>query len=488
MKSFLNLIVSKKVLYEKDKSYIKKTKKNIVQFLIIVSIISIFSELKAINNICFKSSHQVIPSLAPMLERVLPTVVSIRVSGTKVHNQQIPEEFKFFFGPNFPSQQKSIRPFEGIGSGVIIDAEKGYVLTNNHVVDNAQDIQIQLNEGAEVGAQLIGKDSLTDVALLQIKNLNSNIFKKIHLKAIKIADSDKIKVGDFVVAVGNPFGLGQTATSGIVSALGRSGLNVEGIENFIQTDASINRGNSGGALVNLRGELIGINTAILAPGGGNIGIGFAIPSNMAKSLSNQIIRNGEVRRGVLGIKGTELTSDVAKALNIDVQKGAFVNEVIPYSPAHKAGIQPGDVIVNMDGKKINSFAELRAKVSIMEIGKSIKIGLLRKKKVVDVTVTLERDNSSHVDLKKITISVLGATFSNGTIKQIRGVKVENVLPNSSAQSIGLKKNDLIINLNENRVKDIFEFRRIIEKNPIVLAFNIIRGDQSIYLLFRKHIN
>lgn len=220
-----------------------------------------------------------LPSLAPMLEKVLPAVVSVEVSGTAVARQQVPEEFKFFFGPNMPSQQESVRPFQGQGSGVIIDAQKGYILTNNHVIQNADKIQIQLNDGRKYDATLIGRDPQTDIALLQVKNAPN-------LTAITLADSDKLRVGDFTVAVGNPFGLGQTATSRIISALGRSGLNVEGLENFIQTDASINQGNSGGALVNLNGELIGINTAILAPGGGNIGIGFAIPSNMAKDLTH----------------------------------------------------------------------------------------------------------------------------------------------------------------------------------------------------------
>lgn len=215
-----------------------------------------------------------LPSLAPMLEKVLPAVVSVQVEGTASPAQDMPEELKKYFGDNAPQEQA--QPFEGLGSGVIIDAAKGYVLTNNHVINQAQKISVQLNDGREFDAKLVGSDEQSDIALLQI-------LKPSNLTQIAIADSDKLRVGDFAVAVGNPFGLGQTATSGIVSALGRSGLNLEGLENFIQTDASINRGNSGGALLNLNGELIGINTAILAPGGGSVGIGFAIPSNMAKS-------------------------------------------------------------------------------------------------------------------------------------------------------------------------------------------------------------
>ena len=430
------------------------------------------------------SSGQELPSLAPMLEKVLPAVVTIRVSGTQVQNQQLPEEFKFFLGPNFPSQQQSIRPFEGLGSGVIIDAEKGYILTNNHVIDNANIIQIQLNDGGEIDVKLVGRDSQTDIALLQIKDSSTANLKKLNLTAIKIADSDKLRVGDFAIAVGNPFGLGQTATSGIISALGRSGLNVEGLENFIQTDASINRGNSGGALVNLNGELIGINTAILAPGGGNIGIGFAIPSNMAKSLSDQIIKHGEVKRGLLGIKGTEMTSDVAKALNIDAQKGAFVSEVTPNSAAAKAGIQPGDVLIAINGKYINSFAELRAKIGTSEIGKKITIGLLRKGKPMEVSVTLEDSDSSGTKAEVLTTSLMGATLSNSTIKGTKGVKVDSVSSNSPAAMLGLAKGDLIVSANEQRIENINQLRKIIETKPITLALNILRGDQNIYLLLR----
>ena len=249
-----------------------------------------------------------LPSLAPMLEKVLPAVVSVQVEGTASPAQNMPEELKKYFGDNAPQEQA--QPFEGLGSGVIIDAAKGYVLTNNHVINQAQKISVQLNDGREFDAKLVGSDEQSDIALLQL-------LKPSNLTQIAIADSDKLRVGDFAVAVGNPFGLGQTATSGIISALGRSGLNLEGLENFIQTDASINRGNSGGALLNLNGELIGINTAILAPGGGSVGIGFAIPSNMAKILSQQLIQFGEIKRGLLGIKGMEMSADIAKAMNLE---------------------------------------------------------------------------------------------------------------------------------------------------------------------------
>ncbi|WP_038910035.1 serine endoprotease DegQ [Dickeya dadantii] len=421
---------------------------------------------------------QALPSLAPMLEKVLPAVVSVHVEGTQVQRQRIPEEFKFFFGPNTPSEKQNSRPFEGLGSGVIINAEKGYVLTNNHVVNNADKIQVQLNDGREYDAKLIGRDEQTDIALLQLNDAKN-------LTEVKMADSDQLRVGDFAVAVGNPFGLGQTATSGIISALGRSGLNLEGLENFIQTDASINRGNSGGALVNLRGELIGINTAILAPSGGNVGIGFAIPSNMAQNLTQQLVEFGEVKRGLLGIKGSEMTSEIAKAFKVDAQRGAFVSEVIPKSAAAKAGIKAGDVLVSLDGKPISSFAELRAKIGTTAPGKTVRIGLLRDGKQQEVSVVL--DNSANVTTNADTLSpaLQGATLNNGQLKDgSKGVTIDNVAKDSAAAKVGLQKGDIIVGVNRERVENITQLRKILEAKPSVLALNIVRGDESIYLLLR----
>src|SRR5476649_2390279 len=342
---------------------------------------------------------QTMPSLAPMLEKVLPAVVSVHVEGTQqVQRQTLPKEFKYFFGPNGPvdPQQGDTRPFEGLASGVIINAVKGYVITNNHVVNGADKIKVQLNDGREFDAKLIGRDEQTDLALLQLPGATN-------LTEIKMADSDALRVGDFAVAVGNPFGLGQTATSGIISALGRSGLNLEGLENFIQTDASINRGNSGGALLNLKGELIGINTAILSSQGGSIGIGFAIPVNMAKNLSEQLIKYGEIKRGLLGIRGTEMTPELAKAFKLDSQRGAFVNEVLPNSAASKAGIKSGDILVTLQGKPLSSFAELRAKVGTAGPGVTMQIGLLREGKPMTVNVTLDKSPTVETTIDKLKI-------------------------------------------------------------------------------------
>src|SRR5476651_1028963 len=454
-------------------------KKSFLLSVLAISLGLTFASVPAANaGIPLAVEGQPLPSLAPMLEKVLPAVVSVQVTGTTPASTDVPPEFKFFFGPQAPSEDQGGQAFEGLGSCRIIDAAKGYVLTNNHVVNNADKITVQINDGREYSAKLIGKDDQSDIALIQIidgKNLTQ----------IAMADSDTLRVGDFAVAVGNPFGLGQTATSGIISALGRSGLNLEGLENFIQTDASINRGNSGGALINLNGELIGINTAILAPGGGNIGIGFAIPSNMVQNLSQQSIEFGAVKRGLLGIKGSEMTADMAKAFNIDTQRGAFVSEVLPGSAAAKAGVKAGDIIVSIEGKAITSFAELRVKIGTTAPGKAVKLGLLREGKPVDVSVTLDDSAATTTSAEVLTPSLQGASLSNGQLKDgTKGVAVDDVAKDTPAAQIGLHKGDVIIGINRNRVENIIQLRKVLEAKPAVIAMNIMRGDESIFLLMR----
>ncbi|MFB5745170.1 serine endoprotease DegQ [Cedecea sp. S5-13] len=418
-----------------------------------------------------------LPSLAPMLEKVLPAVVSVRVEGTaSASGQKVPEEFKKFYGDDAPSDTP--QQFEGLGSGVIINAAKGYVLTNNHVINQAQKISVQLNDGREFDAKLIGGDDQSDIALIQLQNASG-------LTEIKVADSDKLKVGDFAVAVGNPFGLGQTATSGIVSALGRSGLNLEGLENFIQTDASINRGNSGGALLNLNGELIGINTAILAPSGGSVGIGFAIPSNMAQTLAKQLMEFGEIKRGLLGIKGMEMNSDIAKAFNLSTQRGAFVSEVLPQSGSAKAGVKAGDIITSLNGNPLNSFAELRAKIATTEPGTVVKLGLLRDGKPLEVSVTLDKSTASSASAEMILPALQGATLSDGQLKDGgKGIHLDNVDKGTPAAQVGLHKDDVIIGINRERIHTIAEMRKVLEAKPAVIALHVVRGEQSLYLLLR----
>lgn len=413
------------------------------------------------------------PSLAPMLETVLPSVVSIKVEGTAQMQTNMPEEFRRFFG--YPDSQS--RAFSGQGSGVIIDGEKGYIVTNNHVIENADKITVTLNDGHEYTAKLIGKDPLSDIALIKIEEAKK-------LTAIALADSDKLRVGDYVVAIGNPFGIGQTVTSGIISALARSGLNMNGFENFIQTDASINQGNSGGALVNLNGELVGINTAIIAPSGGNIGIGFAIPSNMVKNLTSQLIEYGEVKRGVLGIKGNELTSDIAKAFDLDVQKGAFVSEVLEDSAAKAAGIKSGDVIVSMDGKPVDSFAELRAKIATTGAGRTVQLGIIRDGKTITVSVKLKNSDESTSEAKSLHPALEGATLSNGNVKGQKGVLIESITKNSPASRLSLQKGDLITGVNKQRITNIADLRKIIDSKPSAIALNIVRGDSQLYLILR----
>ena len=413
--------------------------------------------------------QEAIPSLAPMLEKVLPAVVSVQVEGTARQSQRIPEELKKYFGEEAPDQQA--QPFEGLGSGVIIDAAKGYILTNNHVISQADKISVQLNDGREFDAKLIGGDDQSDIALIQVQN--------------PIWKISKLRVGDFAVAVGNPFGLGQTATSGIVSALGRSGLNLEGLENFIQTDASINRGNSGGALLNLNGELIGINTAILAPGGGSIGIGFAIPSNMAKTLSQQLIQFGEVKRGLLGIKGMEMSADIAKAFKLNVQRGAFVSEVLPNSGSAKAGVKSGDVIVSLNDKPLSSFAELRSRIATTEPGAKVKLGLIREGKPLTVEVTLDKSTSSSASAEQISPALQGATLSDGQLKDgTKGISVTAVEKSSPAAQAGLHQDDVIVGVNRTRVQSIAEMRKVLESKPAVIALKIIRGNDTLYILLR----
>lgn len=409
------------------------------------------------------------PSLAPMLKNVIPAVVNISVKGTKQVNLadmfNIPEEFGFMFNGRGQS-----RPFKALGSGVIIDSAKGYIVTNHHVVDDADEIRIALSDGREFDARKIGSDPHTDLALLQLQDFDN-------LTELKMAESSLLSVGDFVVAIGNPFGLGQTVTSGIVSALGRTGLNIENIENFIQTDAAINSGNSGGALVNLKGELIGINTAILGPNGGNIGIGFAIPSDMVKTVVDQLIRYGEVRRGILGVTGSEVTADLAKDFGYPYNSGAFVNEVVSGSAADKAGIKPGDIISKINGKQINSFAELRAVIATIGTGNSVNLTVFRDGKEIDLKAVLqEADEVSATDAADILPVLSGASLSNN---DGGGVLLTDVRKNSQAYRVGLREGDVIKALNRSTVKNIADLKKKLEKSKNrTKALLIQRADGS----------
>ncbi|NOH96836.1 Do family serine endopeptidase [Vibrio sp. 99-70-13A1] len=439
-----------------------------------LSLSSIITPIQATAALPLSVNGEQLPSLAPMLEQVTPAVVSIAVEGKQVQRQRIPEQFQFFFGP----EQTQERPFRGLGSGVIVDAKKGHIVTNYHVINSADKIKVKLHDGREYDAELIGGDEMSDVALLKLEEAKN-------LTQIKLADSDQLRVGDFTVAIGNPFGLGQTVTSGIVSALGRSGLNLENFENFIQTDAAINSGNSGGALVNLNGELIGINTAILGPNGGNVGIGFAIPSNMMNNLTEQILNFGEVKRGMLGVQGGEITSELAEALGYESSKGAFVSQVVPESAADKAGLKAGDIIVSINGKHIDTFSELRAKVATLGAGKKIKLGAVRDGDQKSFDVTLGESTNSKTKAEKLHEGLAGAELTNTTDKDaVVGVKVSSVAKGSPAEAYQLLENDIIIGLNRQKVENLAELRTMLEKKPAVLALNIQRGERTIYLVVR----
>ncbi|WP_241646817.1 serine endoprotease DegP [Rosenbergiella metrosideri] len=440
------------------------------------------------------ADSQQMPSLAPMLQKIMPSVVSISVEGSTTVKNQANQQFQQFFGDMTPFCQQGSpfmnsplcqtpnqgqggqqEKFRALGSGVVINAEKGYVVTNNHVVDNASKITVQLSDGRRFEAKVIGKDPRSDIALIQLKDATN-------LTAIKMADSDNLQVGDYTVAIGNPYGLGETVTSGIVSALGRSGLNVDNYENFIQTDAAINRGNSGGALVNLNGELIGINTAILAPDGGNIGIGFAIPSNMVKNLTAQMIEYGQVKRGELGIMGTELNSELAKAIHVNAQRGAFISQVLPNSSAEKAGMKPGDVIVSMNGKPLNSFAALRAEVGSLPVGTKLALGVIRDGKPINVTLELQQSRQDNVSSATIYAGIEGAELSNLVSNGQKGVHVDAVKAGSTAARIGLRKGDVILGVNQQSIANLGELRKVLDTKPAVLALNIKRGNAVLYLL------
>ncbi|WP_299080067.1 DegQ family serine endoprotease [uncultured Paraglaciecola sp.] len=423
----------------------------------------------------FSNDKNQVPSLAPMLDKATPAIVSISVEGTQVSRQRVPEMFKHFFGG--PDEQVQERPFKGLGSGVIIDAKAGYVVTNNHVVDNADEITVKLTDGREFKAKKLGADKQSDIALLKIE--------PDALTALPLANSDELRVGDFVVAIGNPFGLNQTVTSGIVSALGRSGLNIGGYENFIQTDAAINRGNSGGALVSLRGELVGINTAIFGPNGGNVGIGFAIPSNMMKSLVDQIIEFGEVRRGLLGIIGQDIDSGLAEAMNLDVNQGAFVSEVSPDSAADKGGIQAGDIIIEINNRAVASFLELRAKVASKGAGAKLELTVLRKGKRITIQVVLGDATQNVVVAKEIHPALEGATLSNGKTQQgDDGVMISELAPRSPAARIGLQDGDVIIGINRKKIDTVVQLRSELADAKGVIALNVKRGISSLYLVIR----
>ncbi len=424
---------------------------------------------------------QEVPSLAPMLEEVTPTVVNIATEGrVKVRQNPLfsdPFFRRFFNVPDQPQERKT----QSLGSGVIVDAERGLVLTNNHVIANAVQVTVTLRDGRHLDAEIVGSDPGTDVAVIKVPAEK--------LTDIGVADSDDLRVGDFVVAIGNPFGLGQTVTSGIVSALSRSGLGIEGYEDFIQTDASINPGNSGGALVNLEGELVGINTAIFSRGGGNIGIGFAIPINLALQIMEQLLDKGMVERGFIGVQVQNLNPDLAEAFGIKNQKGAIVNSVLPDSPAEEAGLLPGDIITSINSKPVKAASDVKNHIGLLPVGEQVMFEVLRDGERMTMKAGVAASKELILSQRTLDKRLEGITL--GDIEEghpyhskIKGVIITEIQRGSRGWSAGLRKGDIITSVNHNPVTDLRVFLQLVDDIKNALLFRVIRGDAAAFLVIK----
>jgi len=423
-----------------------------------------------------------LPSLAPMLDRATPAVVNIAARGTR----EVPRSpllsdpfFQRFFNLPLPRRRQEVR---SVGSGVIVDAGEGLVVTNHHVIEGTGEMTVTLRDGRSFEASLVGSDPATDVALLRIPAED--------LTALPLADSDRLRVGDFVVAIGNPFGLGQTVTSGIVSALGRGGLGLGNYEDFIQTDAAINEGNSGGALVNLRGELVGINSRILSGGGGNIGIGFAIPANMVRDIVAQLVAHGQVHRGLLGVATQDLTPDLATAFGLPAGRGgAVVVEVQPGSPAEAAGLEPGDVVIELNGRAIRRSRDLRNGLGVLAVGERARLRVVRdgRERVVEARIGERRPAaaSGHGLGERLA----GARFADPDpgspfAARVPGVQVTQVERGSPAWRYGLRAGDLVVAVNREPVASVADLERAVSGSGRALMLEIVRGRGSVFILIQ----
>jgi len=417
---------------------------------------------------------QPMPSLAPLVKEVAPAVVNIRVSQTVSSQSPYGDEmFRRFFG--LPDFEGGSREVASAGSGVIVDADNGYILTNHHVVDGADKIQISLFNDDSLDAEIVGSDAATDIAVIKVDPGN--------LVDLPIGDSDQVEVGDFVIAIGNPFGLGHTVTSGIVSALGRTGISRNGYEDFIQTDASINPGNSGGALVNMRGELVGINSAIVSRTGGNVGIGFAVPSEIARSIMRQILDFGEVRRGLLGVSIQTIDTESAKALGAEVDSGALVSAIEAGSAAEAAGLRVDDIIVKVNDKKIDNSRELANAIGLKGSGEMVDIEFVREGRAREVRATLGQRTITQSSGSDIHPGLQGARFATSSASATGGVEVTEVEQGSAAAQRGLRSGDVIIAVNRQQVQNLQQLQEIAYANRILFLL-VQRGDRSLMLQIR----
>ncbi len=430
--------------------------------------------------------EQALPSLAPMLERTTPTVVNISARGrVQVRESPLLQDpfFRFFFDLPPRAQRPRERMTSSLGSGVVVDAERGYILTNHHVIARADEITVTLRDTRTLQAEVVGSDPEVDIAVIKVPPED--------LQAITIGDSDQLRVGDFVVAIGNPFGLGQTVTSGIVSALSRSGLGIEDYEDFIQTDASINPGNSGGALVDLRGRLVGINTAIASPGsGGNVGIGFAIPSQLAMRIMDQIIEYGEVRRGSLGVATQDLTPELASAFGLTRAQGAVIARVEPGSAADRAGLEAGDVVLAVDGRPVRTSNDLRNAVGLVGIGDTVALEVLRGSRRLTIDARVAESSADQVPGAALKPELSGASFSeidpeHPLYGRVRGVMLREVERGSPADATGLRPGDIITSVNRRLITNLAEFMEAARRSPDGrLLMNIQRGQEAMFLVIR----
>jgi len=423
------------------------------------------------------------PSLAPMLAQVTPAVVNISTEGhVELRTNPLfndPFFRRFFNVPNMPQSRKT----QSLGSGVIVDANRGLVLTNNHVIANADQISVRLTDGRRFSAKLVGTDPETDVAVIQIKATG--------LVGLPLADSERLRVGDFVVAIGNPFGLGQTVTSGIVSALARSGLGITGYEDLIQTDASINPGNSGGALVTLKGELAGINTAIYSQSGGNIGIGFAIPINMAHQVMEQLVKFGEIKRGYLGAEMQNLDPELAAAFGLSGRSGAVLVTILPDSPAQRAGLRAGDVVTKVNGKAVRDAADLRNQIGLMRVGDGVQLEFVRDGKAMKASAQVgargskeAQANSGIRNPRLAGVSVADLDENSPVYGQVNGVQVTQVTNGTAAWKAGLRDGDVILSVNRVEVPDVDSFVMLVGQTKGQLLLGVLRGNRTALLVIK----